>query len=238
MSYSGLTLNKVLHNFQNWSFQITIQFKKGSLNGILGASGAGKSTLLSLIAGFEPIHTGEIFFDDIPITHLPPKDRPVSMIFQEHNLFPHLTAFQNTLLGLSPGLKADDTQKEQIYKALDRVGLKDKENRLPKTLSGGERQRVVIARILVMRRPVLLLDEPFTALGPALREEMLMLIKELSIENNLTVLLVSHSPEDLIRFAEKTAFIHDGKLLCFTPTKEVLEGSEIPEIRNYLQFRK
>jgi len=237
VSYSGLELKNVHHAFETWSLTVNVRFEKGSLNGVLGASGAGKSTLLSLVAGFETVKSGEIRFDNRTITHLAPKDRPVAMIFQEHNLFPHLTAFQNVLLGLNPRLKANPSDRISVNSALANVGLYGKENRLPKSLSGGERQRVVIARVLVMRRPVLLLDEPFTALGPALREEMLMLIKELSLQHGLTVLLVSHSPDDLSRFAQKTAFIHAGKMLCYAPTETVLNNSGISAINDYLKFR-
>ncbi len=238
MFFSGLELVNVNHSRGDWTLSVNLHLEKGSLNGLLGASGAGKSTLLSLIAGFEGVTSGQILFEGHEISHLPPKDRPVSIIFQEHNLFPHLSAFQNALLGLNPRLKATSMERQKVCSALAKVGLQGKEERLPKNLSGGERQRVAIARSLVMRRPVLLLDEPFTALGPALREEMLELVKSLSQEHNLTVLLVSHAPDEILRFADKTVFLHDGQVLTYAPTQQVLEQSTIPAIANYLKYRQ
>ena len=119
---------------------------------------------------------------------------------------------------------------------MDLVGLSDKEQRYPKDLSGGERQRVAIARSLVMKRPVLLLDEPFTALGPALRAEMLSLVKSLSFERNLTILMVSHSPTDLVGIADHSAFMDQGKIIYFKPTQELLDEPNYPEIIKYLKY--
>lgn len=236
MSFSGLELINVEFSQGEWNLKVSLKLPMGTLNGLIGASGAGKSTLLSLIAGFQSVGSGEIKYNDMSITNLAPSKRPVSILFQEHNLFAHLTAFQNVLLGISPGLKVfEDTEKE-VKSALELVGLGDKEQRYPKDISGGERQRVAIARSLVMKRPVLLLDEPFTALGPALRAEMLNLVKTLSRERNLTVLLVSHSPTDLVGFAEQSAFMDKGNIIYFKPTLELLEEPNYPEITKYLKY--
>jgi thiamine transport system ATP-binding protein len=114
------------------------------------------------------------------------------------------------------------------------VGLEDFGRRLPGQLSGGERQRVALARCLVRDRPVLLLDEPFAALGPALRREMLDLIADIHRERAMTVLLVTHQPEDARRIAARTAFVHDGRILAARPTDELLGATDIPELREYL----
>ncbi len=236
MSFSGLELENVVFSQGEWELKASLKLPKGSLNGLIGASGAGKSTLLSLIAGFQTLKSGVIKFNNETITNLAPAKRPVSILFQEHNLFAHLTSFQNVLLGISPGLKLSvDTEKE-VKSALDLVGLSDKEQRYPKDLSGGERQRVAIARSLVMKRPVLLLDEPFTALGPALRAEMLSLVKSLSFERNLTILMVSHSPTDLVGIADHSAFMDQGKIIYFKPTQELLDEPNYPEIIKYLKY--
>ncbi len=236
MPFSGLELATVEYEQGEWGLNVSLKLSKGSLNGLIGASGAGKSTLLSLIAGFQTVNSGTIKFNGQTITRLPPSKRPISILFQEHNLFSHLTAFQNVLLGINPSLKETDTTEQEVYAALDQVGLSSKEQRTPKNLSGGERQRVAIARTLVMKRPVLLLDEPFTALGPALRAEMLNLVKDLSLENGLTVLMVSHTPEDLAGFAENSAFMEKGRIIYFKPTRELLDGKSLPEITRYLKF--
>ncbi|MCY3675407.1 MAG: ATP-binding cassette domain-containing protein [Paracoccaceae bacterium] len=238
MSFSGLELAAVEFEQGEWDLNVSLKLPRGTLNGLIGASGAGKSTLLSLIAGFQTVHSGIIKFNDETITRLPPSKRPISILFQEHNLFSHLTAFQNVLLGINPSLKVTDTTEQEVYSALDQVGLKSKEHRNPKNLSGGERQRVAIARTLVMKRPVLLLDEPFTALGPALRAEMLNLVKDLSLEKGLTLLMVSHTPEDLVGFAENSAFMDQGRIIYFKPTRELLDGKNLPEITRYLKFEE
>ena len=236
MSFSGLELENVVFSQGEWELQVSLKLPKGSLNGLIGASGAGKSTLLALIAGFQALKSGVIKFNDETISNLAPAKRPVSILFQEHNLFAHLTSFQNVLLGISPGLKLSVDTAKEVKSALDLVGLSGKEQRFPKDLSGGERQRVAIARSLVMKRPVLLLDEPFTALGPALRAEMLSLVKSLSFERNLTILMVSHSPTDLVGIADHSAFMDQGKVIYFKPTQELLAEPNYPEIIKYLKY--
>ena len=140
--------------------------------------------------------------------------RPVTMVFQDHNLFAHLDVKTNVGLGISPALKLTPADHERIATALERVGLTGFEHRLPGQLSGGERQRVAIARALVRDKPVLLLDEPFAALGPALRREMLDLVAEIHREKAMTVLIVTHQPEDARHAASRTAFVHQGRILA------------------------
>ncbi len=144
------------------------------------------------------------------------------MVFQENNLFAHLSVEQNVGLGRSPNLKLSAKDRADIAEALSRVGLAGKEQRKPEALSGGERQRVAIARALIRQRPVLLLDEAFASLGPALRHQMLDLVRELQLETGMTVLMVTHTPEDAIYldavllFSTLVAFPRWGLLLnCF-----------------------
>ena len=117
-----------------------------------------------------------MLIDGVDVTKLPPSSRPVSMIFQENNLFAHLDVAANVGLGISPALRLSSSDRDRVATALGHTGLASKEKRLPRELSGGERQRVALARALVRDRPVLLLDEPFASLGPALRDEMLDLL--------------------------------------------------------------
>ncbi|MBT6510698.1 MAG: ATP-binding cassette domain-containing protein, partial [Rhodospirillaceae bacterium] len=125
-------------------------------------------------------------------------------------------------------------QNRDVAEALERVGLAGKEQRLPRNLSGGERQRVAIARALVMRRELLLLDEPFAALGPALRRDMLDLVDTLRRDTGMTVVMVSHDPGDARRVAQTTAFVHEGHILASSPTGELLDDRSIPELVEYL----
>ena len=206
----------------------------GGIMAIIGASGAGKTTLLSLIAGFDVPTGGTIVIDGVDVTSLPPHKRPVTMLFQEHNLFPHLTAAQNIDLGIDPGLRLSKADHAAVEVALDRVGIAGLGGRLPRQLSGGERQRVALARSLVRNRPLLLLDEPFAALGPALKHDMLDLVDRLRNETGTSVLMVSHHPDDARRIAETTAFVADGHIVTVGPTAEILDHPSTPEIADYL----
>lgn len=206
----GVTLDQVRFSYGETSLAFDIAVPRGAIAAVMGTSGSGKSTLLNLIAGFETPDNGRIVIDGRDVTRLPPSARPVSMVFQENNLFAHLSVEANIGLGLSPSLHLSAKDHAAVADALERTGLAGKGTRLPRELSGGERQRVALARVLVRNRPVLLLDEPFASLGPALREEMLDLLTALHAERRPTVLLVTHHPEDAERIAERVVFLEDG----------------------------
>ena len=205
----------------------------GEFLAIIGPSGAGKSTLLSLIGGFERPGGGQVLVDGFDITRMEPAARPCTTLFQDHNLFAHLDVARNVGLGLDPGLRLNAAQHAEVAQALEDVGLTGFEHRLPGQLSGGERQRVAIARCLVRHRPILLLDEPFAALGPGLRREMLDLVHALQERIGLTVLMVTHDPEDARHAADRTAFIAGGRVVMVDATERVL-GSQVAEVRAYL----
>ncbi len=211
-----------------------LALSRGGIMALVGASGAGKTTLLSLIAGFDQPSGGGIVIDGIEVTNLPPDERPVTMLFQEHNLFPHLSVEQNIGLGIHPGLRLSKSDRETVEAALRRVGMTGMGRRLPRQLSGGERQRVALARSLVRNRPLLLLDEPFAALGPALKRDMLDLVNQLRHETGISVLMVSHDPEDARRIAETTAFVDSGKIVAVGPTMDILDQPPTQEIADYL----
>ncbi|WP_317056019.1 ATP-binding cassette domain-containing protein [Roseovarius rhodophyticola] len=177
---------------------------------VIGPSGAGKSTLIEAIAGFLPVATGRITWKGQDITDMPPGARPLTMLFQEDNLFPHLSVAQNVGLGIQPNLRLSPTDHAAVRQALNRVGLSGMHTRKPLELSGGQRSRAALARVLVQRRDLLLLDEPFAALGPALRAEMLDLVQELCEETGATLLMISHAPEDARRIAGECILVADG----------------------------
>ena len=180
---------------------------------LLGASGEGKSTLLHLLGGFLEGH-GELNFHDEPLLHLAPYERPISTLFQSDNLFPQLTVWQNVAIGASPSLSLSPEEKDKVDWALEKTQLVDKTERFPQALSGGQAQRVAIARVLVRNKPILLLDEPFSALDPALREEMLYLVREVTKELSLTTLLVSHLPQEASLIGGKVILIEKGKIVA------------------------
>lgn len=229
-----IKLENVGFRYEDMVMKFDLQVAKGELMGIIGPSGAGKSTLLSLIAGFDDPVSGRISIDGADMEGVPPDQRPVSMIFQDHNSFAHLDVWTNVALGISPDLKLDPQQRARVDGALARVGLSDFKARKSTELSGGERQRIAIARALVRDKPVLLLDEPFTALGPALRREMLDLIREIQEERKLTILMVTHQPEDAKYAASRIAFVQNGRIAHVLPTKQFFAASAPAEIGDYL----
>ena len=189
-----------------------LQVAAGERIAIIGPSGAGKSTLLNLIAGFVLPTQGNIWLNGKNHTRSAPYERPVSMLFQENNLFPHLTVQQNLVLGLKTSLKLTALEQDQIEQVADAVGLTSFLSRLPNSLSGGQKQRVALARCLLRDKPILLLDEPFSALDPELRMDMLNLIDELCHSKNLTLLLVTHQPSELTGKVDRMLRIENGRI--------------------------
>ncbi|MEP2641533.1 ATP-binding cassette domain-containing protein [Roseobacter sp.] len=200
---------------------------------IIGPSGSGKSTLLGAIGGFLPLTSGRVRWNDQDITDAPPGQRPMAMLFQDNNLFPHLSIAQNVGLGLRPNLKLSAQDHQRVAQALDRVGLDGLANRTPAALSGGQQSRAALARVLVQDRPVILLDEPFAALGPALRHDMLDLVSTLSTETGATLLMVTHDPQDVRRIADDVIFVEGGRAAAPQPAQALLENPP-PALRAYL----
>jgi thiamine transport system ATP-binding protein len=216
----------------NMHFDLSV--KDGELLSLIGPSGSGKSTLLSLIAGFLSASRGRIVLDNNELQTLPVDERPVSIVFQQHNLFPHLDLYTNVALGIDPSLRLLPGQIDAVRDALARLGLANMQRRKPGELSGGQRQRVALARALVRRRKILLLDEAFAALGPAMRAELLELVKALVDEHDMTALLISHQPSDALIASARTAFICEGRVSALAPTAELLAGAAPAELRDYL----
>jgi thiamine transport system ATP-binding protein len=206
--------------YEDFLLAMDFEIARNQLVAVIGPSGAGKSTLLAIIAGFEKLTRGTLRIDDEDVTLTPPALRPLSMVFQDYNVFPHLSAFDNVALGISPSLSLNELQSNDIQKSLERVGIGELAKRLPGDMSGGERQRIALARVLLRDRPILLLDEPFAALGPALRRDMLDLVRELQRERQLTVLMVTHDPGDAIRIADQVIFVGNGRVRNPQPTEQ------------------
>lgn len=197
---------------QNGPFavQADLAIEPGRRVAVIGPSGAGKTTLIEGIAGFLPITQGRILWRDQDITHAAPGKRPLAMLFQDGNLFPHLSIAQNVGLGLRPDMRLSAEQTDRVTDALARVGLTGMGTRKPAELSGGQQSRAALARVLVQARPLLLLDEPFAALGPALKMAMLDLVTELSAETGATLLMVSHDPADARRITDQIILVNEG----------------------------
>ena len=210
-----LDFSNVIYRYDDEAFTFNLKVKRGDVIAILGPSGAGKSTLLSLLAGFIQPEFGDISIGEKSVLALAPHQRPLSMLFQEHNLFAHLSIEDNIGLGIKPNLRLSLEEIERVHQAAKQVGVEALLKRLPEQLSGGQRQRVALARCLVQKKPLLLLDEPFSALDPVLREEMTSLMKTLIKSEKMTVLMVTHSLQDANALASHYAFIYDQKNLKF-----------------------
>lgn len=199
-----LKVDNLKYKYENDIFEFNLEAKAGEITAVLGKSGAGKSTLLSLIAGFLEPFDGEIYINEKSITKLPPFKRPLSILFQENNLFSHLSIYENIALGVSPKLKLSQIDKELIEKTAEDLGIKDLLKRLPNQISGGQKQRAALCRAIVRKKEVLLLDEPFSALDYELKNEMLEIIHKLCKKENIAVLMVTHFEEDAQKVASKS----------------------------------
>jgi thiamine transport system ATP-binding protein len=217
----------------DWRLVADLAVPPGAATAVIGPSGAGKSTLLAAIAGFVDPARGRILWRETDLVPLGPAVRPVTLVFQEHNLFAHMTAARNVGLGLRPDLRLDRAGWDRVDAALAAVGLAGLGGRLPAELSGGERSRVALARALLRDRPILLLDEPFAALGPALRDEMLDLVARLRAEADATLLMVTHRPEDARRIAPHTILVDGGRVHAPAPTAALLDDPP-PALAAYL----
>lgn len=231
----AVELNKVRLRLGTQDLDLDCTFPQSRITAVVGASGSGKSTLLNLVAGFEKPTGGRVLIGSYDMGERDPAERPISLIFQDNNLFAHLDIVTNIGLGISPSLRLTQDDKARIASALERVGLAGFEKRLPSSMSGGERQRAALARALVRQRAVMLLDEPFAALDPGLRAGMAGLLKELQSENANTVLLVTHHPDDIRRLADAVVFLSDGKILFQGATEAFFSATDIPEVGAFLQ---
>lgn len=230
----GIRLEQVVLRLGNKEFRFDCTLPAGAITAVTGPSGSGKSTFLNLVAGFETPDTGRVFLAGEDVTQKHPSERPVSLVFQDNNLFAHLNVFTNVGLGIHPALKLTSSDRAVISQALERVGLGGYERRKPGTLSGGERQRTAFARALVRQKPVLLLDEPFASLDPGLRLSMANLLLDLHRETGNTVLIVTHDPNEVRRLADQAIFIDQGTILLQARTEDFLARRDIPALTQFL----
>lgn len=228
-----LTLERI--EIRQPSFRLDADFSvsTGLITALIGPSGAGKSSLLSIIGGFYTPASGRVLWNNSDISTLAPGARPCATLFQDNNLFPHLTVAANVGMALTSDMRLTPAQSEQVTAALSQVGLADMGTRKPATLSGGQQARAALARALLQDRPLVLLDEPFSALGPALKAEMLDLVRDTLAAAGRTVLMVTHDPADALRIADEILFVADGTVTGPHPTRELLDDPP-PALRAYL----
>ena len=201
---------KELLNIKNLQYQYknaddlytyNLEVKPSEVVAILGQSGSGKSTLLDVVAGFIEPMKGSVMLDGQELLGLSVEKRPITILFQNHNLFEHLSVQKNILLGVNKTLKESIEEVEKVQDILKEVGLEAYEHKPASQLSGGQQQRVALARVLMRREPVLLLDEPFSGLDDATRIEMLELVQKITREHKLHTIMVTHDIDDCNRIA-------------------------------------
>lgn len=210
-----LDLKEIVIEQDAFTLKADFHVDQGRRVAVLGPSGAGKSTLLAALGGTVSLAKGDILWQGDSIAELHPSARPIATLFQDNNLFPHMTAAQNVGLGIKPNLRLSADDKLRVVAALTSVGLVGLGRRHPAALSGGQQSRVALARLLVQRQPLVLLDEPFSALGPAMRLEMADMARDIGTRLNATVLMVSHDIKDVERFADDVIWVEDG--ICHEP---------------------
>lgn len=191
---------------------VSLSVYKAELFSLLGGSGCGKTTLLRVLAGFEKPSSGKIFIDGIDITSLPAYERPVSMMFQSYALFPHMTVEQNVAFGLKQEKLSKSVRAERVLEGLELVKMKPYANRKPHQLSGGQRQRVALARSLVKRPKLLLLDEPMAALDKKLREQTQFELVNIQEKVGTTFIMVTHDQEEAMTMSSRMAIMEEGKI--------------------------
>ena len=189
-----------------------LSLESNKIYAIIGPSGAGKSTFLNLISGFSEISSGSILWNEQEISDLPPSKRNISILFQDNNLFPHLSVWRNLALAVSHWPKISKDDEAKLHSVISEVGIRGLENRKPSQLSGGQQSRVALARVLLQKNKILLLDEPFAALGPSLKDQMLELIEKIARNRGLLVLMVTHDPADANKIASETIVVKNNKV--------------------------
>lgn len=189
---------------------IHVDIQKRELFVLVGPSGSGKSTLLNMIAGLESISDGELIINDQRMNEIPPRNRHISMVFQQYALYPHLTVKQNILFNLKMRKKAKKEQEERLKDAVVLTGLESFLSRKPHELSGGQQQRVALARAIVNDAPICLMDEPLSNLDAQLRTQMRTEIRRIQQKLGLTILYVTHDQTEAMTMGDRIMVLHEG----------------------------
>ena len=202
---------------------VSLSIYKGEMFALVGASGCGKTTLLRMLAGFVDPTAGRILIDGVPMSGVPPYERPVNMMFQSYALFPHMTVERNVGYGISRTKMDAATRASRIHEALEMVQLSHVAGRKPHQLSGGQRQRVALARALIRRPKVLLLDEPLSALDKKLREQTQFELMDLQYKVGITFIVVTHDQDEAMALATRIAVMDRGQVLQVGTPSEIYE---------------
>ena len=214
--------------------QISLDILRGESFSLLGPSGCGKTTLMRIIAGFEKPDSGRILIDGVDMTDIPPYQRPVNMMFQSYALFPHMDIWNNIAFGLKQEKLSHKEINNRVQEALEMVGMQHFAKRHPAQISGGQQQRIALARSLVKRPKVLLLDEPLGALDRQTSEKTQVELTNIQRLLNITFLVVTHDQEEAMSMSDRMAVMKDGKLQQVGTPKEIYESPNSRFVANFV----
>lgn len=212
----------------------SLNIQSGELFALLGPSGCGKTTLLKLVAGLIPADDGHVMADGVDISTVPAEKRGFGMVFQQPLLFPHLSVIDNVAFGLKMQGMCKKERRTRAKEMLAAVELEGYDHRLPRELSGGQQQRVSLARAIVTRPKLLLLDEPFSALDPGIRAEMRQLLKAMHERFHMTILLVTHDRNEAFELADRLAVMNEGEIMQVGRPMEVYRRPENPFVARFI----
>lgn len=221
-SYDGVTVLK----------NIDLTISDGEIVSILGPSGCGKTTLLNLILGLTDADSGKIIFDGQDITNVPMEKRGFNIVFQDYALFPNLNVMQNITYGLknTPNIST----QEEVNELIELLGLKPHLNKKIDQLSGGQKQRVALARTMVMKPKILLLDEPLSALDGVIKESIKEKIKQIARDYHLTTIIVTHDPEEALTLSDKVLIVNDGSISQYGAPEEIITTPQKAFIKEFI----
>lgn len=229
-----LKLEHISKSFDGVSIlkDINLEIGEGEIVSILGPSGSGKTTLLNLILGLTEIDSGKLFYNNEDLTDVPMEERGFNIVFQDYALFPHLNAYKNIVYGLKnkPGISTEEEVKDLIRL----LGLNDHLDKKIDQLSGGQKQRVALARTMVMKPKILLLDEPLSALDGVIKESIKERIKTIAKEYNLTTIIVTHDPEEALTLSDRVLIINDGTISQYGRPEEIIRTPSNSFVREFI----
>lgn len=211
---------------------IDLQIEDGEIISILGPSGSGKTTLLNLILGITEIDSGKLIFNGKDLTDVPMEKRGFNIVFQDYALFPNLNAYENIVYGLKNN--PERSTKEEVDEMIRLLNLEEHLDKKIEQLSGGQKQRVALARTMVMKPKVLLMDEPLSALDGVIKESIKERIKMIAREFHLTTIIVTHDPEEALTLSDRVLIINKGKISQFARPEEIIHHPDNPFIREFI----